>query len=35
MKSPLAQIKVGAAYIKERYGSPTKAWTFWQANGWY
>ena len=35
MKSPLAQIKVGTAYIKERYGSPTKAWTFWQANGWY
>lgn len=35
MKSPLAQIKVGTAYIKQRYGSPTKAWTFWQANGWY
>ena len=35
MASPLAQIKVGAAYIKQRYGSPTKAWTFWQANGWY
>lgn len=35
MKSPLAQIKVGAAYIKERYGSPTKAWAFWQSNGWY
>ncbi len=35
MKSPLAQIKVGTAYIKERYGSPTKAWAFWQSNGWY
>lgn len=35
MKSPLAQIKVGAAYIKQRYGSPTKAWAFWQSNGWY
>jgi hypothetical protein len=35
MKSPLAQIKVGTAYIKERYGSPTKAWSFWQSNGWY
>jgi hypothetical protein len=35
MRSPLAQIKVGTAYIKQRYGSPTKAWTFWQANGWY
>jgi hypothetical protein len=35
MRSPLAQIKVGTAYIKERYGSPTKAWSFWQSNGWY
>ncbi|MEY3733328.1 MAG: hypothetical protein RL347_687 [Actinomycetota bacterium] len=35
MASPIAQIKVGAAYIKERYGSPTKAWSFWQSNGWY
>ena len=35
MKSPLAQIKVGAAYIKQRYGTPLKAWYFWQANGWY
>jgi hypothetical protein len=35
MRSPLAQIKVGAAYIKQRYGSPTKAWAFWQSNGWY
>jgi hypothetical protein len=26
---------VGTAYIKERYGSPTKAWSFWQSNGWY
>ena len=35
MASPEIQIKVGAAYIKERYGSPSKAWSFWQANGWY
>jgi len=35
MASPIAQIKVGAAYIKQRYGSPSKAWSFWQANGWY
>ena len=35
MSKPLVQVKVGAAYIKGRYGSPTKAWAFWQANGWY
>jgi hypothetical protein len=35
MASPLVQIDVGAAYIKQRYGSPTKAWAFWQTRGWY
>ena len=25
----------GTAYIKQRYGTPLKAWSFWQANGWY
>ena len=35
MRSPQAQIDVGAAYIKQRYGSPLKAWAFWQSNGWY
>ena len=35
MSTPLVQIKVGAAYIKGRYGSPTKAWEFWQSNNWY
>lgn len=35
MASPRVQVKVGAAYIKERYGSPTKAWSFWQSNNWY
>lgn len=33
--SPYIQIKVGADYIKGRYGSPKKAWQFWEANGWY
>ncbi len=33
--SPYVQIKVGAAYIKQRYGSPKAAWQFWKANGWY
>lgn len=35
MASPEIQIEVGAAYIKQRYGSPTQAWAFWQSNGWY
>ena len=35
MGSPLVQIKVGTAYIKARYGTPTQAWQFWQANNWY
>ena len=35
MASPLAQIDVGAAYIKQRYGSPVKAWAAWQSQGWY
>ncbi len=35
MRSPLAQIEVGAAYIKQRYGSPSRAWTFWKSRGWY
>ncbi|MFM9135415.1 MAG: hypothetical protein ACKOT0_08300 [bacterium] len=35
MASPRKQIIVGCKYIKERYGTPVKAWDFWQANGWY
>jgi hypothetical protein len=35
MSSPRVQVKVGTAYIKQRYGSPAKAWSFWQSNGWY
>ncbi|WP_239133445.1 lytic transglycosylase domain-containing protein [Rugosimonospora africana] len=29
------QIKWGLGYIKDRYGTPSDAWAFWQANGWY
>ncbi|MEU5080289.1 lytic transglycosylase domain-containing protein, partial [Streptomyces eurythermus] len=27
--------KWGLDYMNSRYGSPVKAWNFWQANGWY
>lgn len=30
-----AQILWGLSYIRSRYGSPTMAWAFWQANNWY
>ncbi|MFE3635155.1 transglycosylase SLT domain-containing protein [Streptomyces cellostaticus] len=33
--NPATQIKWGLDYMNSRYGSPVKAWTFWQANGWY
>lgn len=33
--NPETQIKWGLDYMKSRYGSPTGAWAFWQANGWY
>lgn len=29
------QIEWGLDYMNSRYGSPTAAWAFWQANGWY
>lgn len=29
------QIEWGLKYMNERYGSPSAAWSFWQANGWY
>ena len=32
---PAAQIQAGLAYIAQRYGSPSAAQAFWQANGWY
>jgi hypothetical protein len=33
--NPATQIRWGLSYIKSRYGSPSAAWSFWQANGWY
>lgn len=33
--SPLQQIVRGTDYISERYGSPCKAWAFWQIHFWY
>jgi hypothetical protein len=33
--NPATQIKWGLDYIKSRYGTPSTAWSFWQANGWY
>jgi hypothetical protein len=33
--SPKTQILAMLAYIKIRYGDPSSAWSFHQANGWY
>jgi hypothetical protein len=33
--NPATQIKWGLGYIKDRYGTPSAAWAFWQNNGWY
>lgn len=30
-----SQVKWGLKYIKDRYGTPTKAWQFWQEYKWY
>jgi hypothetical protein len=35
LTNPTPQIKWGLDYIKNRYGSPCKAWSYWQAHGWY
>jgi hypothetical protein len=35
MHSPAVQIKVGAKYIKSRYGTPCNAWAFWRSHHWY
>jgi peptidoglycan hydrolase-like protein with peptidoglycan-binding domain len=35
MSSPAVQIRVGAKYIKGRYGSPCRAWSFWRSRHWY
>lgn len=29
------QVAWGMDYIKARYGTPTKAWSFWQSHHWY
>ena len=29
------QVNNGLKYIVHRYGTPTRAWAFWQKNGWY
>ncbi|MEV1285789.1 lytic transglycosylase domain-containing protein [Micromonospora sp. NPDC049679] len=33
--SPATQVKWGLGYIKDRYGSPCKAWSHSQSVGWY
>jgi hypothetical protein len=33
--NPKTQIEWGLKYIKERYGSPSAAWAFWQKHRWY
>jgi hypothetical protein len=33
--NPATQIRWGLDYIKNRYGTPTAAYDFWLANGWY
>jgi hypothetical protein len=35
LTNPVTQIRWGLWYIDNRYGTPCKAWTFWQANHWY
>jgi hypothetical protein len=32
---PGLQSRYGLQYIKQRYGTPAKAWDFWQAHNWY
>jgi hypothetical protein len=33
--NPVEQIDRGLDYISYRYGTPCKAWKFWQKNNWY
>ncbi len=35
MASPEIQVRVGAHYIKKRYGTPCRAWAFWRSHHWY
>ena len=30
-----AQVRAGLGYIKHRYGTPCRAWAFWQNHKWY
>jgi transglycosylase-like protein with SLT domain len=32
---PYRQIDAGLIYIQKRYGTPCKAWAFWQSHKWY
>lgn len=34
-KDPRIQIIKGMRYIQHRYGSPCRAWNFWQRHYWY
>ena len=34
-KSAYEQIDLGVKYILHRYGSPCKAWSYWQRKNWY
>lgn len=33
--NPITQIRWGLNYIKDRYGSPCGAWSFWRQHNWY
>ncbi len=35
MTNPATQIQWGLGYIKDVYGTPCDAWSFWQAHSWY
>lgn len=35
ISSAAAQISWGLTYIKQRYGTPSAAWAFWQKGSWY
>jgi hypothetical protein len=35
LTSAMTQTKFGIAYAKARYGTPCKAWAFWQVHHWW
>jgi hypothetical protein len=35
LTNPVPQIRWGLDYIRNRYGTPCGAWSFWQGNHWY